>query len=322
MPAPSPATSVVISTFDDGRWDDLEACLASLDRQSPPPLETIVVVDHNQTLLERARETFTAARVVANENPRGLAGARNTGAKLARGDVVAFIDDDARAEPGWLEELSGCFAEARAIGAGGALIPLWQGGSEPRWFPGEFYWVVGCSYVGLPTRRARIRNPIGANMAIRRQAIDEVGGFQAGVVPKEMRHNGTIVAGGHAFEDTDIAIRIAERNPGTEMLYEPRARVLHSVSVERATLRYFVRRCYEEGAGKARLVLYLGDQSLSSEGKHLASAVPHGIARGFRDVLRGDPYGLLRAGMIVLGVAVTGAGFLAGSMRVRIRRGT
>jgi cellulose synthase/poly-beta-1,6-N-acetylglucosamine synthase-like glycosyltransferase len=317
----TPTTSVVISTFDDNRWDDLVACLASLERQSRAPIDTIVVVDHNASLLQKAMAAFPSAAVVANENPRGLAGARNTGAARAKGDVVAFIDDDAQAEPDWLEELAGCFADPTTIGAGGALIPLWKGGPQPRWFPGEFYWVVGCSYTGLPERMAPIRNPIGANMALRRGAIEDVGGFQAGVVPRELRHRGTVVAGGHAFEDTDIAIRIAERHPGTVVLYQPRARVLHNVTPERATFGYFVRRCYEEGAGKARLLRSLGDQSLSSEGRHLGRAVPRGIARGFRDLLRGDRYGPLRAAAIFLGVATTGAGFLFGSLQMRIRRG-
>jgi hypothetical protein len=272
----TPTTSVVISTFDDNRWDDLVACLASLERQSRPLLDTIVVVDHNPSLLQRATTAFPSATVIADPT---------------------------------------------TIGAGGALIPLWKGGPQPRWFPGEFYWVVGCSYTGLPEQMAPIRNPIGANMALRRGAIEDVGGFQAGVVPRELRHRGTIVAGGHAFEDTDIAIRIAERHPGTVMLYQPRARVLHNVTPERATFVYFVRRCYEEGTGKARLLRSLGEQSLSSEGQHLARAVPLGIARGFRDLLRGDRCGPLRSAAIFLGVATTGVGFLLGSLQMRIRRG-
>ena len=101
------ATSVVVSTYDEKRWDDLVACLDSLARQSLPPLEQIVVVDHNPALLEMAKREFPTAKVVANERPRGLAGARNTGIAAARGEIVAFIDDDARAEPRWLEELEG-----------------------------------------------------------------------------------------------------------------------------------------------------------------------------------------------------------------------
>jgi glycosyltransferase involved in cell wall biosynthesis len=320
MPTHAPATSVVISAFDEKRWNDLVACLRSLEEQSSPPLEVIVVIDHNPALLERAQRELAGARVVPNDRPRGLAGARNSGVDAASGEIVAFIDDDAQAEPTWLEELTGCFDDPTTVGVGGTLIPRWLE-PEPRWFPGEFYWVVGCSYTGLPETLAPIRNPIGANMALRRQAIQAIGGFRAGVTPRALRHRGTVVAGGHAFEDTDIAIRVARRYPDLVWLYQPRARVLHNVTPERASLGYFVRRCYEEGDGKARLARTLGsEESLSSERRHLLLTMPLGALRGLRDLARGDLYGPLRSAVIVIGAAATGVGFLAGGWATWIRR--
>jgi glycosyltransferase involved in cell wall biosynthesis len=310
-----PGTSVVVSTYDEKRWNDLAACLGSLGDQTRSPLEVIVVVDHNPSLLEKATAAFPDAKVVANERPRGLAGARNTGIDAARGEIAAFIDDDARAEPEWLERLEGCFADPWTVGAGGALIPLWQG-PAPRWFPGEFYWVFGCSYTGLPEHLSPVRNPIGANMAVRASILEEVGGFREGGSedePREIRSRGVVRAGGNVPDDTDLAIRVKQRRPDAVWLYQPRARVLHSVTSERTSLGYFVRRCYEEGDGKARLARSLGaEQGLSSERRHLARVLPLGIAGGLRDLLRGDPYGPLRSAAIVLGVAVTAAGFLVG----------
>src|SRR3954469_4587382 len=107
----APATSVVVSTYDDKRWNDLVSCLDSLEKQSRPAAETIVVVDHNPALLEKARAEFPQATVIPNERSRGLAGARNTGITAATAEVVAFIDDDARAETEWLEKLAGCIGE-------------------------------------------------------------------------------------------------------------------------------------------------------------------------------------------------------------------
>src|SRR5215213_5707044 len=118
MSAADTAASVVVSTYNEARWEDLAACVRSLEAQASPPLETIVVVDHNPGLLERAAEAFPGARVVSNSRSRGLAGARNTGTDVASGSVVAFIDDDARAEPAWLERLEECFADASVVGAG------------------------------------------------------------------------------------------------------------------------------------------------------------------------------------------------------------
>ena len=65
---------------------------------------------------------------------------------------------------------------------------VWQGGDSshvepdwagppPEWFPSEFLWVVGCSYVGLPQHAAYVRNPIGASMAVRRRVFEEAGPF-------------------------------------------------------------------------------------------------------------------------------------------------
>lgn len=324
MPSPASATSVVVSTYDDKRWDDLLACLHSLERQSRPPLETIVVVDHNPDLLTKTKQELPAAKVIANERSRGLAGARNSGIAVSSGEIVAFIDDDARAEPSWLEELEGCISDPTTVGAGGALLPLWQG-PEPAWFPREFYWVFGCSYTGLPDRLAPVRNPIGANMAVRKSALAQVSGFREGEsedAPREIRSRGVVRAGGNVPDDTDLAIRVKQQLPDAVWLYQPAARVLHSVTPERTSLGYFLRRCYEEGGGKANLSRYVGSSDgLSSERRHLAVVLPRGVAHGVGDLLRGDRNGGLRAAAIVTGVLSSAVGFLVATIAGILKRG-
>lgn len=324
MHAPASATSVVVSTYDEKRWDDLVSCLRSLEGQTRPPLETIVVVDHNSDLLERARREFPAATVIPNAGPRGLAGARNSGIAATGGEIVAFIDDDARAEPNWLEELEGCISEPATVGAGGALLPLWQG-PEPAWFPREFYWVFGCSYTGLPDRLAPVRNPIGANMAMRKSALGEVGGFRQGEsedAPREIRSRGVVRAGGNVPDDTDLAIRIKQHRPDAVWLYQPKARVLHTVTPERTSLGYFLRRCYEEGVGKANLTRYVGSSDgLSSERRHLLTILPRGVISGLRDLTRGDGNGALRAAAIVTGILSSAVGFLVATVTGSLKRG-
>src|SRR5690242_12415697 len=68
--------SVIICAYTEARWHDLVAAVESLHRQSRPPHEIIVVVDHNQLLLERARTELSDV-VVENSEPQGLSGARN-----------------------------------------------------------------------------------------------------------------------------------------------------------------------------------------------------------------------------------------------------
>jgi len=324
MSRPASATSVVVSTYDDKRWEDLLACLHSLERQSRPQLETIIVVDHNPDLLARAKREFPAATVIANQRSRGLAGARNSGIAASSGEIVAFIDDDARAEPDWLEELEGCISEPTTVGAGGALLPLWQG-PEPAWFPREFYWVFGCSYTGLPDQLAPVRNPIGANMAVRKSALAQVSGFREGEsedAPREIRSRGVVRAGGNVPDDTDLAIRVKQQLPDAVWLYQPAARVLHSVTPERTSLGYFLRRCYEEGGGKANLSRYVGSSDgLSSERRHLAVVLPRGVARGVGDLVRGDRSGALRAAAIVTGILSSAVGFLVATIAGILKRG-
>ncbi len=325
MSTSEPATSVVVSTYDEKRWDDLAACLDSVGHQSHPPFEAIVVVDHNPILLRKATAEFPSAKVIANQRSRGLAGARNTGVRAAQGEIVAFIDDDARAEPAWLGELGGCFTDPTTVGAGGALLPLWQG-PVPRWLPEEFFWVFGCSYTGLPTQLGPVRNPIGANMAVRASVLAEIGGFREGEsddAPRELRSRGVVRAGGNVPDDTDLAIRVKQHRPDAVWLYQPRARVLHSVTPERASLGYFLRRCFEEGAGKANLSRQVGSRDgLSSERRHLAIVLPRGAVKGLRDLLAGDRAGGLRAAAIVLGVLSTGAGFLTASLGAALKPGS
>jgi glycosyltransferase involved in cell wall biosynthesis len=312
-------TTVVVSTYDELRWEDLVACLGSLAEQTSPPLETIVVADHNAPLLGRVRDAFPAVRAVSNTRSRGLAGARNTGIELARGSLVAFIDDDARAEPRWLERLNEGLVDAgpAGVGIGGALIPDWTGG-EPRWLPREFFWTIGCSYTGLPTKPAPIRNPIGANMAVRAEILREVGGFREGTdgdAPRELRSRGVVRAAGNVPDDTDLAIRVSERWPEAIWLYQPAAVVHHTVTAERATLAYFLRRCFEEGTGKAGLARYVGRRTgLHSERRHLAFVLPRGVTRGLRDLIAGDPGGGMRAAAIVVGTLAATAGFLTATI--------
>jgi glucosyl-dolichyl phosphate glucuronosyltransferase len=317
--------SVVVATYTATRRDELDACVSALSRQTVTPVEVIVVVDHNPELLESVSEAFPSATVVDNHHARGLAGARNTGIEVARGSIIAFVDDDARPEADWLEQLSACFADPAAVGAGGALIPRWTNGT-PRWLPTEFYWVFGCSYTGLPDQLAPVRNPIGANMAVRKRVLDEIGGFRdrgAGEEPRAIRSRGVVRAQGNVPDDTDLAIRVNQRWPESIWLYQPEAKVHHTVTKERASLSYFVRRSFEEGAGKARLAAFVGSRDgLSSERRHLGVVLPRGIARGLRQLWHGDPNGGLRAFAIVIGVISSATGFLLARAERALERHT
>lgn len=299
--------SVLICTHSEQRWHQLEQAIASVRAQTRQPDELVVVVDHNARLLQRIRERFSDVRVLANQHQPGLAGCRNTGVAAASHGVVAFLDDDARALPSWLELLTAPFEQEEVVGVGGSVVPLWPS-TRPRWFPEEFDWVVGCTHSGMPSQRGAVRNFVGANMAFRRAVVHQLKFFSG------IGHAGGKPLGG---SDPDICIRVQQRCPDKVLLYEPAARVFHHVSEQRATWRYFARRCFNEGTAKALLTARLGAGSaLSSERAYVASTLPRAIGRAVRSAgSTGDPHRLAPIPAIVAGLALTAAGYSAGLVR-------
>jgi hypothetical protein len=292
--------------------------VASVRAQTLAPREIIVVIDWNEDLLRLAREQLSEVAVVENRHQRGLSGGRQTGAEHATGGLLAFLDDDAIADRQWLEQLAGAYSEPLALGAGGCVEPLWVR-RRPRWFPPEYDWVVGCSYAGMPARNARIRNPIGANMSVRAEVLARVGFFEPRL--------GRTVTGGLASgtaEETEFAIRATAHYPGGYWTYLPDARVRHVVPANRSTWSYFTRRCRVEGAAKAILTTIAGaGDGLKSERRYVCSVLPRALVRELGLALRGEPDGILRAAVMVVGVLITGSAYARqrAFMRLEVLRG-
>ena len=306
-PGPAPRVSVVICTWTGARWRELREAVESVGRQSHPPLETIVVVDHDPALLARARAELPTVLVTPNLEARGLSGARNSGLGLAQGDVVAFLDDDAAAAPDWLAMLAREYEDEQVLGVGGSIEPVWE--ERPGWFPAEFGWVVGCTYRGLPRERAAVRNLIGASMSFRRELFAELGGFRTG-----FGRVGTHPVG---CEETEFCLRAGRARPGGRFVYQPLALVHHRVPARRTRWRYFLARCYGEGLSKALIVRASGfRRGLAAERSYAARALPSGFCSALLGGLTlRDRSGFLRAAAIAAGLAATAAGFCSGQLR-------
>ncbi len=318
------STAVIICTYTQERWDKLTRAVASIHKQTHPAQEIIVVIDHNEELLEQARRELLDVQVIENTEKRGLSGARNSGIAAASTTFIAFMDDDAIAEPDWLLHMYRELSRSRraspdgwaspdgqaspdsfALGVGSAVLPVWEG-QEPSWFPAEFYWVVGCSYMGMPCMSAQIRNPIGASMCIRREVFQAVGGFRS-----EIGRVGTLPVG---CEETELCLRARQHWPERYIFYVPHIHVKHYIPQERATWRYFHARCYAEGLSKAVVTRFVGTKdSLSSESIYVLKTIPNGIVRniGLALVKRRFSY-VMRALAIVTGLCITTIGYLMG----------
>jgi hypothetical protein len=300
------AVTVVICAYTLGRWPQTKAAVASVLAQRPAPAQMLLIIDHNSELATLARAELPGITVLDSAGEPGLSGARNTGLKAATEPVTAFLDDDAEAQPGWLAALIEPYHDADVAGSGGGVWPRW-GIPRPGWLPPEYDWVVGCSYVGLPTVSAAVRNPIGANMSFRTQLALDAGGFSG-----DIGRVGTVPRG---CEETELAIRVTAQDHLTVM-YVPAAGVDHHVGPERTRFRYFVRRCWHEGRSKAVVVGLVGASSgLSRERRQAAVVIPAAIRRDLASLLRGQAAGGKRIAASVIGLGVSAAGYAVGRLR-------
>lgn len=319
--------TVVIACFTEQRWPSLLAAIASVQAQNYPH-HLVVVVDHNEQLHARLLQECTDLTIMRNTGPRGASGARNTAALAATTEFIAFLDDDARAAPGWLERLVAAIDQRGAVGAGGHIDPAWHS-SPPQWFPREFGWVIGVSNSSagtatqIPThqladarpRPQRVRNVWSGSMIVDREIFARVGGFR-----DDFGKLGTA----NEPEDTELCLRMAGTAPDAHWVFVPDAVIYHEVPPERATLRYFVRRCWNEGVGKASLSRLSSGRAdgLSAERDYVRRVLPRGVARYVGHALRGDLSGAGRAAAVIAGLLTTALGFALATARRSDRAAT
>jgi GT2 family glycosyltransferase len=304
--------TAVLCCYTLARWSDITAGVHALGEQTRLPEVILVVVDHNDELLGKARAELPAlagvpVEVVPNAHRKGLSGARNTAIETARTEQIAFLDDDAKPEPDWLERLAAELKDESVLIAGGRSTPRWPG-ERPRWFPAEFDWVVGSSYYGMPAEAADVRNVHGASMLFRKSTFDRVGGFA-----EDVGRVGVLPVG---CEETELCIRVRQQDPRARIRYVPSSLVHHRVSDDRVRYRYFVGRCYAEGLSKAQISAIVGrTDSTADERDYSSKVLPRGVVRGLRDGLRGDVGGPQRALAIIVGFVTTVIGFGVGTAR-------
>ncbi|WP_225753253.1 glycosyltransferase family 2 protein [Actinotalea sp. Marseille-Q4924] len=322
--------AVVVCAYTNDRWDEMSAALRTAATQEPAPDELLLVVDHNPDLWRRAMEELRPGlpvlEVVENSRRKGLSGARNTALLAVSSDVVVFLDDDAAAEPGWLGRLLAHYDDDAVLAVGGSAVPEWPPGQgRPVTLPcppgatrGELDWVVGCTYRGQPEAAAPVRNLMGCNMSFRRSVLARVGGFAESL--------GRVGRTPLGCEETELCIRARNAYPGHSIVFEPRAVVHHSVSVDRLTWAYLRRRCFAEGLSKAAVAVLQGqEQALDTERRYASRVIPSGLIRELTAAVRPAHSARSRhlqgAAALVLGLAVTTLGYLRGSVALRVGAG-
>lgn len=208
--------SVVITTI--GRPEALKECLSHLAAQREPVEEVIVVDADPGRSSEDVVGQFGFARYIHFENGVGkMTGSRNTGLREASGDIVAYVDDDANAVPGWATRIRELFVDEHVGAAGGQALLHGQGktaqgneqiGAVTSW--GEF---TGDFEMDTPGP-VEVDHLIGCNMAFRRELVAKLGGFH------EFFHDACCT-----YEEVDLALRIKKH--GYRIVYCAHATVDH-----------------------------------------------------------------------------------------------
>ena len=249
--------SAIICTHNRDNY--LGAAIDSLLAQDFPGSFEVVVVDNASK--DNTREVVEARL----PNPKleyvyepitGLSVARNTGAKTASAEILAYLDDDAVASSQWLRVLYEAYQSNNKLAiAGGKVTLIWpEDINPPKWLSVELsgnlgYYDLGNSVVYIDQPGL---TPRGLNYSIRRTFLEQIGGFDInlGRVGKKLLSNEELYT-------TELALK-----QGWLVAYLPEALVAHNVAPERVKPSWFIERgwwqgvseCYREQlAGKAGL---------------------------------------------------------------------
>lgn len=300
-----PTASVVIATYQ--RPEYVRECLEHLARQTVPPARIIVVDASPDTRTQEVVAGFTGVEFRRNERGIGsTATSRAIGISDVAEDIVAFVDDDAYAEPEWLEKLLRPYADERVTAVGGRARNGQPG--EEREGIGQIGQLLPDGrltgfFAADPGKAVEVDHLLGANMSVRMNAVRELGGIRD-------FYPGTCLR-----EETDIALRM--RRAGMTIVYTPDAVVRH-VAGDYARGRRFDARYRYYGARNHVVLLAttLGyrDPHLRRYLRRVVSGAGRDLALGFRSIgdpkrrglgskARGVAGGVRRAGLDLTGTA-------------------
>jgi len=241
--------SVILCTYD--RCQSLTKTLESLAVSVlPDSVEwEVLIVDnnsHDQTheVVEQFSRLYPDRFRYLFEGRQGKSYALNSGIREARGDVLAYLDDDVSVEPTWLHNLTSLLHDGEWAGSGGRILPM-RGFVPPRWLALEGPLGFGaalCAQFDLGDVPAELKDaPFGTNMAFRREMFEKYGDFRGdlGPRPSETRN-----------EDTEFGRRLMAG--GERLRYVPSAVVYHDVHESRVRKQFFLAWWFDRGRGVIR----------------------------------------------------------------------
>lgn len=232
--------SVIIPTMNRARY--LQNAITSLQEQNFPEDEyEIIIVDNNST--DGTPEVVEVSNRVGKKEVRyvkepkpGLHNARHTGAKRAKGEILAYTDDDVICDKNWLSELVKPYANPEVGCVGGKILPKFEATPSGwvEYFP-DFLSILDRSDKVIEIYDESV---YGCNFSIRKDVLYETGGFNPDAFPWELiRYRG----------DGETGLLIKVRANGYKIVYTPFAIVKHVIPKDRLTIEYFKKRAFMEG---------------------------------------------------------------------------
>ncbi|MFC1904409.1 glycosyltransferase family 2 protein [Chloroflexota bacterium] len=243
--------SIITTSYTMDRLKDMIELLDSIQAQTYQNIETVCVAERSPELAASIRKHiaekgYSHMQVLYNDGDWGVSAARNLAIEQVKGDIIAFVDDDALLFPNWAEETVKTYAEDNSvIGVAGPILPLLEQESM-SWFPREFYWIFSCTYWDI-TEKTEIRNGYGTNISFHREAFDSSEPFRKNLGVKGRGESGWLEPGAEEFE---LSLRI-RRKTGKHIIYNPQVRVKHKVYRYRFRAEFIAKRAYWEGYAKA-----------------------------------------------------------------------
>ncbi|WP_129670934.1 glycosyltransferase family 2 protein [Candidatus Chloroploca sp. Khr17] len=231
----------------------LPAAIESLLAQTLPPdaYEVLVIdnacTDETPQVIRRYLDAASNVTLRSAGQPHlGLSHARNLAVEMAAGEVIAFLDDDAAANPEWLAAILDAYAmHPEAWAVGGKVLPQWEH-QRPDWLTDDLLPQLSMLDLGDVLRTLAIGEELyGANCSFRRRAFAELGLFRT-----DLGRQGAHLLGS---EESELQQRIRQR--GKCLMYTPHAVVYHRVIAKRLQPRYFVHLAHGKGRTRARLML-------------------------------------------------------------------
>ena len=240
--------TVILCTYN--RCDRLASALESVAVSRLPHSVSweVLVVDNNSTdrtheVVKRLVSRYPGRFRYAFEPRPGKSNALNAALHDTEAEILAFMDDDVRVEPNWLNMLTRIFNDPKYAGAGGRILPESEF-TPPAWLEvSERYALAPLAMFDLGSTACRLQEPpFGTNMAFRREVFSRYGEFRCDLGPRpgsEIRS-----------EDTEFGMRVLQG--GEHLWYEPAAVVHHAIARTRITRHYFLKWWFDKARADIR----------------------------------------------------------------------